>query len=156
MWKIIFLHIFYLTHCFSDSPVFSPNKLDPRLKKDWLLAKALVEVVDMVICQVKCHLLDTHITQEMFCNVFRRYFSSRHPLYEVIESHCQGTTPVGALGITSLIDQDRYLHRLFYVGHIGTRKLINIYYQQQHYDDSDFSILLKVSWYWFPTSWCLC
>lgn len=108
------------------------------------MAKGFVEVVDMVICQVKCHLLDTHITQEVFCNLFRRHFSSRHPLFEMFESHCEGTTPVGALGITSLIDEYRYLHRLFHIGHIGTRKLINLFYQKQHYDDSDFNMLLEV------------
>lgn len=108
------------------------------------MAKGFVEVVDMVICQVKCHLLDTHITQEVFCNLFRRHFSSRHPLFEMFESHCEGTTPVGALGITSLIDEYRYLHRLFHIGHTGTRKLINLFYQKQHYDDSDFNMLLEV------------
>ena len=108
------------------------------------MAKGFVEVVDMVICQVKCHLLDTHITQEVFCNLFRRHFSSRHPLFEMFESHCEGTTPVGALGITSLIDEYRYLHRLFHIGHTGTRKLINLFYEKQHYDDSDFNMLLEV------------
>ena len=129
---------------FSESVVFTPNQKDAKLKKAWLLAKGFVEVVDMVICQVKCHLLDTHITQEVFCNLFRRHFSSRHPLFELFESHCEGTTPVGALGITSLIDEYRYLHRLFHIGHTGTRKLINLFYQKQHYDDSDFNMLLEV------------
>lgn len=62
----------------------------------------------------------------------------------MFESHCEGTTPVGALGITSLIDEYRYLHRLFHIGHTGTRKLINLFYQKQHYDDSDFNMLLEV------------
>jgi len=35
------------------------------------------------------------------------------------------------------------MHQLFNIGHKGTRELINKYYNQQHYDDSDFKLLLK-------------
>lgn len=130
-------------HYTSESEVVTPNQEDPVLKKQWLLAKGFVDIVDMVICQVKCHLLDTHLTQENFCNLFRRHLGTRHPLYDLIESHCEGTTPVGALGITSLIDENRFLHKLFHIGHTGTRMLINNFYQKQHYDDIDFPMLLK-------------
>ena len=73
-----------------------------------------------------------------------------------MESHCEGTVPVTELGVPSLIKDFGHLHKLFEIGHTGSKELINIYYQKQHYDDSDFEILLDVSlelqlfWILFP------
>lgn len=114
------------------------------MKKQWLVAKGLVEIVDMIVCQLEHHLTDTHLTQMMFCNVFRRYFSSRHPLYTVIEAHCQGTTPVTMLGLPILVDKNQFTDTLFYFGGKGARKLVNKHYIKQHYDDSDFRLVLRV------------
>ena len=129
----------------SDSAVATPAiGNDPELEKEWLLAKGIVDGIDMAVCQSKWHLLDSHVTEAMFCIVFRRHLSSRHPLYELIESHCEGTVPVTAIGVPSLIKEFSFAHKLFPIGDKGARKLINTYYQKQHYDDSDFELLLKV------------
>ena len=62
-----------------------------------------------------------------------------------MESHCEGTVPVTELGVPNLIKDFGHLHKLFEIGHTGSKEFINIYYQKQHYDDSDFEILLNVS-----------
>ena len=135
-----------ILHFFSASAVVTPQtQSSPESQKEWLLAKGTVDVVDTIICQTKWHLLDTHLIQVLFCIVFRRHLSSRHPLYVLIESHCEGTVPVTELGVPSLINDFGHLHKLFEIGHTGSKELINIYYQKQHYDDSDFEILLSVS-----------
>ena len=130
---------------FLDSTVFSPNyENNPELKYQWLVAKGIVEIVDMLTCQLQYHLTETHLTQMMFCNVFRRHFSSRHPLYPVIEVHCQGTTPVTMLGLPVLIDENQFTSTLFYFGGKGARRLVNKHYIKQHYDDTDFRMVLRV------------
>lgn len=139
-----------------DSTVFSSNhKSNPEMKKQWLVAKGLVEIVDMIVCQLEHHLTDTHLTQMMFCNVFRRHFSSRHPLYTIIQIHCQGTTPATMLGLPVLIKENQYTDNLFYFGGKGARKLVNKHYIRQHYDDNDFRLILKVKTPFLKKSMCI-
>lgn len=98
----------------------------------------------MFNCQFIHHLFETHMTQLIFCVVFKRHLSSRHPLYEVMQAHCLGTAHATATGMPLLTDEYSYSHYLFNIGHRGARKLINIRYKQQHYDDIDFRMILKV------------
>ena len=139
-----------------DSTVFSSNhQSNPELKKQWLVAKGLVEIVDMIVCQLQYHLTDTHLTQMMFCNVFKRHFSSRHPLYTIIQVHCQGTTPATMLGLPVLIEENQFTDNLFYFGGKGARKLVNKHYIRQHYDDTDFRLILKVKTPLLEKSMCI-
>lgn len=101
----------------------------------------------MAVCQLVGHLLDTHATQEIFCNIFRRHMGRLHPLHQVMLPHCTGTTPVGALGLGALLDHERYMHKLFNIGFMGSRILVNERYKRQHYDDADFDLQLKVASY---------
>ena len=151
------LNLLAMNFCFClDSTVFSSNhKSNPEMKKQWLVAKGLVEIVDMIVCQLEHHLTDTHLTQMMFCNVFRRHFSSRHPLYTIIQTHCQGTTPATMLGLPKLIKENQYTDNLFYFGGKGARKLVNKHYIRQHYDDTDFRLILKVKTPFLKKSMCI-
>ena len=138
------MRIYVYISCRVESEVVAPNK-NGENDFNWLQAKGFVEIVDIALCQVKGHLLDTHVTQELFCNVYQRHFGSRHPIFQLMTPHCEGTTPVGALGVTALTNEGRYMHRLFNMGHIGTRELINEFYKLQDYSDSDFEALLQVN-----------
>ena len=128
-----------------DSPVVIPNHNDPILKTQWLIAKGLVEVVDAVECQMKWHMMDTHLTQFPFCVLFRAHLSSRHPLYEIFEAHCEGPVSATAIAMPGLLANGGYLQLLFQIGNVESIKLVNHHYQRHHYDDSDFKLLLKVS-----------
>ena len=55
-----------------------------------------------------------------------------------------GIAHATATGMPLLTEEYSYSHYLFNIGHRGARKLINIHYKQQHYDDSDFRMILKV------------
>ena len=105
-------------------------------------------MADLAMCQIKSHFLETHMTQELFCNLYKRHLSPTHPLYEPMSFHCEGTSPVGALGLGALIDEKRYMHMLFNMGHIGTKKLINKFYLKRTYDDADILQKLKVRNIW--------
>lgn len=110
----------------------------------WLQAKGSVEIVEMAVCQLIGHLLETHSTQEVFCNLFRRHLGSLHPLHQIMVPHCEGTSPVGALGLGALFDHERFMHRLFNIGHVGSRILVNEHYKFQSYEDADFELQLEV------------
>lgn len=127
-----------------DSQVVTPKGANnPEDDFEWLKAKGLVDIVDMAVCQLDGHLVQTHKTEEIICNLYKRHFSVYHPLYHILLHHCEGTTPVGALGITALINEERYMHRLFRFGHTGTRFLINEYYKKKTYADADLEYILK-------------
>ncbi|XP_047136503.1 polyunsaturated fatty acid 5-lipoxygenase isoform X1 [Hydra vulgaris] len=115
----------------------------PFDSNSWLQAKGFADIADMAVCQLKEHLVETHSVQELFCNVFKRHLSPWHPVHQIMLPHCEATSPVGALGISSLIDENKYMHKLFNIGHIGARKLINKAYEEQDYSDSDFEYLIK-------------
>ena len=115
------------------------------MKTQWLIAKGLVEVVDAVKCQMKWHMMDTHLTQFPFCVLFRAHLSSRHPLYEIFEAHCEGTVSATAIAMPGYLANGGYLQLLFQIGNVESIKLVNHHYQRHHYDDSDFKLLLKVS-----------
>ena len=61
-----------------------------------------------------------------------------------MESHCQGTTPATMFGAAKLTEEYGYSHFLSNVEHRGALQLMNIHYQQHHYDDSDFRLYLRV------------
>ena len=107
-------------------------------------AKGHAEIVEMVACQLVGHLIETHATQEIFCNLFPRHFGELHPLHQLMTPHCQGTSPVGGLGLSALLDVERYMHRLFSIGFLGSRKFVNEYYKNQDYADADFEYQIKV------------
>lgn len=107
-------------------------------------AKGHAEIVEMATCQLIGHLLETHATQEIFCNLFPRHFGELHPLHQLMTPHCQGTSPVGGLGLSALLDVERYMHRLFSIGYLGSRKYVNEYYKNQDYADADFEYQMKV------------
>ncbi|XP_066921490.1 polyunsaturated fatty acid 5-lipoxygenase-like isoform X2 [Clytia hemisphaerica] len=122
-----------------DSPVFTP-KSSPL---EWSKAKGHVEIVEMATCQLIGHLLETHATQEIICNLFPRHLGSLHPLHQLMTPHCQGTSPVGGLGLAALLDVERYMHRLFSIGYVGSRQYVNKYYEEQDYLNADFNHQLK-------------
>lgn len=119
--------------------------LTPKCEEyDWLHAKASVETVEMITCQLIGHLLETHKTQEIFCNLYRRHLGKLHPLYQIMIHHCEGTTPVGALGINRITSHGGLAHNLMNIGHFGAKIYMNEAYKKQHYNDTDFEIRLKV------------
>ena len=51
------------------------------------------------------------------------------------------------MGLSALLDVDRYMHRLFSIGYMGSRKYVNEYYNEQDYADTDLEYQLKVILY---------
>ena len=80
---------YVMCYCFIASDVFTPRST----KKEWLLAKAHVEQSDHQICQGKIHLGHIHFVYQVICAVYKRHFSTLHPLYDVLKYHCEGTIP---------------------------------------------------------------
>ena len=73
-----------------DSKVFSP-KSEPV---DWLIAKGRAEMAYLGVCQGKYHLGHMHyLSPTLFCIMFKRHLGSKHPLYIIMQYHCEGSVP---------------------------------------------------------------
>ena len=111
---------------------------------DWQIAKSFVEIVEHAMCQLKHRFLETQSTQEIFCSLYKRSLSMRHPISQLMLYHCQGTIPVGSLVASTLLGENGYMHKLFEIGHTGSIEIVYKCYLQHHYDASDFESQLKV------------
>ena len=130
-------HVFY---CFIASDVFTPKSN----KNKWLLAKAHVEQSDHQICQGKVHLGHIHFVYQVICAVYKRHFSTLHPLYDIVKYHCEGTIPQIMTSYQSLSVQGSF-GDLFYAG--GYKAWINLStkaYNERRYGQFDLEFLLHV------------
>jgi len=123
-----------------ESPVYSPKQSDTM---SWAKAKAMVELSDMDICQAVYHLSDIHFSTSIFCLTYRRHFSSKHVLYDLMKFHCEGTTPHISLSYQALSEPESAGHLLFTMGHDGFLKLAQKAYDEHFYGKLDYHELLE-------------
>jgi len=55
-------------------------------------------------CQVYFNLGYVHFGSTIYCLTFRRHLSEKHPLYDMMKFHCEGTVPQTTLSIGTLTD----------------------------------------------------
>ena len=104
----------------------------------------MVEMSDQDICDSKVHLGFIHFHSTIFCLAFRRHLSTQHPLYELFQWHCVGTTPHISLAYPALAINNSFGHRLYAMGHNGFIKLSRQAYDEAYYGQYDFEHQLKV------------
>ena len=134
-----------MCYCFIASDVFTPRST----KKEWLLAKAHVEQSDHQICQGKIHLGHIHFVYQVICAVYKRHFSTLHPLYDVLKYHCEGTIPQIMTAYPAL-SVPGSLGDLFYAG--GYKAFVNLStkaYNERKFGQFDLEYLLHVRRFYY-------
>ena len=124
---------------FPDSKVYRPK--DDR---KWELAKAQVQLTDLIVTQVYYHLLRTHFRMEPLCVGMNRHLSKYHPMHQILKFHCRALLPVNSNGVSALFDEHRFLHILSSIGHTGSIEMFNRGYEQMIWGDNDFTSDIEV------------
>ena len=124
-----------------DSKVHSPRSP----KAQWKRAKALVEMEQTGICQAIGHLYECHIRMEIICNAHPKHMSLTHPLYEIMRQHCMGTESLGYFGADRvLLIKGGFFDSIFEFGAEGALQMMNKVFDNDHYDNMDMELRLKV------------
>ena len=115
---------------------------------EWEKAKSFVEMEEYDMCQIDGHLFQTHLPMELMCMIYPKHINPTHPLYQILYEHCVGTSPLGMLGIDNvLLQPEHYVDRLVNFGRDGAVHLVNKLHENEHYDDLDFMMRIKVGIY---------
>lgn len=124
----------------SDSPVYTPSS-DPI---EWAIAKTQMELAENFFCQGYHHLGGMHYVYTVFCLVYKRHFSTQHPLYDMLKYHCEGTTPHIILSY-DLAGLESALNSTMVVGTgQNTQKLAEKSFHERQYGNYDYDNLIKV------------
>ena len=81
-----------------DNPIFTPNDTH-----NWLIAKTIVEIADGNIHEARTHLARTHLYMEPFCVSTHRQLARRHPLFQLLAPHFEGTLAINSAAWRFLI-----------------------------------------------------
>jgi len=110
--------------------------LTPDTSLAWMKAKATINMAKTHVQTGYYHLGNCHLLATIFCTTFRRHFGTKHPLYEVLKHHCEGSTSMITLSIKNLLSEGNFIHAGFGIGVNGLRDIT-----QQSWDDRYFGQL---------------
>lgn len=96
------------------------------------------------------HLGYLHFGSTIYCLTFRRHLSEKHPLYDMMKFHCEGTTVQITLTYGILTQKGMVGDMLFAVGNKGMIALAGKGAIDLKYQKYGFNGLFKVwnSWFW--------
>ena len=116
----------------------------PKDGNKWMIAKAFLQVADFAVVEIYEHLLKTHIRIEPICICIHRHLPPKHPLYMFLKIHCRGLLPINSYGFPRLTGEQKYTHKLFGMGHVGTMQILNNGYLNMKWKDNDLLVNIKV------------
>ena len=128
--KLIFIFFKCIT---TDAEVVKPSD---GLK--WKVAKVRADAAHDTWCHTYLHLGYLHFGSTVYCLTFRRHLCEKHPLYDMMKFHCQGTIPQITITYNVLTEVGGVGDLLFAVGNKGMMDLaakgaIDLEYQKYSY-----------------------
>lgn len=91
-----------------DNPIFTPDD-----GPNWLIAKVIVEVADGNVHEAVTHLARTHLLIEPFVVCTYRQLAPRHPLFQLLFPHFEGTLAINDAAWRHLISNKGPIDKLF-------------------------------------------
>jgi len=117
--------------------------LTPDTSVDWLKAKATINMAKTHASNGYYHLGQCHFIATIFCTTFRRHFATKHPLYEVLKHHCEGSTSMISINSKSLLSPGGFIHEGFGIGVNGVRNASQQAWDDRNFGQMDFPTLMK-------------
>lgn len=127
------------TDSHDTSPVFTPSDDE----EDWLMAKEIVNLSDLDVCQAIWHLNHVHLSSGVYCAIYKSHFSKFHPIHQIMQYHCEGTTPHISLSYGALVAPEKFGTTLFSISHTGFVDLTVKGFQSFRYDTLDYEQLIR-------------
>ena len=107
----------------------------------WQLAKAEMEMSNNMFCQSKMHAGGVHFVGTVYCLVYQRHLSTKHPLYQFFKYHCEGTTAHTSSQWKDL----KLLGQLSAIGPEQSLGFASKAYDERNYDHTTYEHFINVS-----------
>lgn len=121
-----------------DVKVLTPSDSKPET---WQLAKAEMEMSNDIFCQSRLHTGGVHFVSTVYCLVYQRHLSTKHPLYEFFKYHCEGTVAQISMAWKGL----DVLGDLYAIGIEQYLGFASKAYDERNYDHTTYEHFIDVS-----------